>query len=359
MRPAKDCPPSIPRARRARPATALALVCLATAPGCARLAAVRKPKAEPPMLGKVTSPGGGYPGGEGKLLASAAPRPRAESPSEESPRGTTRRSSARREGPIEVVLEPPSNAPFVAPKPRAAPEPEPAPTVESLLASAREELSRIKTYRVHLTRQERIGDSLQPAEDIVLSLRRSPKAVRLEWPDGPHQGREVLFEEGGLMHINDPRSLVPRVNLAPDSPLVLRNSRRPITEAGFDAILDQIDKEIQAEREGTPGVGKMVYEGIETPEGYDRPCHKIARSAEKGDSATVYLDTKTSLPVLSTARAADGSLLESYLFRDLVADPEELASAAAFDAEARWGPPQGIFSRIARRPKIEDRTMQR
>ena len=355
MRPATDCPPTTPRA----PLAWLALLTLACAstPGCARLASFRKPRPQPPLLGASTAPGGGYPTGDGQMLAAA--RTGAETAPAEDPRVATRQSASRREGPIEVVLEPPSNAPFVAPKPRRAPEAEPAPTVDSLMASARDALADVRTYKVHLTRQERIGDALQPAEEVILSIRRSPKAVRLEWPDGPHQGREVLFAEGGPMHINDPRGLVQRVNLAPDSPLVLRNSRRPITEAGFDAILDHINQEVRAEAQGEKALGKMEYQGIETPEGYDRPCHKIARTAAGGESRSLFLDVKTSIPALAVARAADGSLLESYLFRDVEIDPEELANLAAFDPESRWGPPQGLLSRISRRPKVEGRTMQR
>ena len=65
------------------------------------------------------------------------------------------------------------------------------------------------------------------------SPNRNPP-IRLEWREGPHKGREVIYAAGqnaGLMHINMADSLVPvpRMSLAPDSPMVTRTSRHPIT----------------------------------------------------------------------------------------------------------------------------------
>ena len=51
---------------------------------------------------------------------------------------------------------------------------------------------------------------------------------------------------------------------------------------------------------------------------------------------------------LVEVKAADGALLEHYVFRDIQVDPAELAQADAFDHDARWGPPRGLFGRIAR-----------
>ncbi len=339
---------------------ALVLIACASHSGCARLATFGRTKPAPPLLG-VASRSGGYADSQGPVLAHSDPKPRAESDrSPESPSVVAiRQTASRRVDPIEVVLDPPRNTPFVAPKPPSVPATRPTPTVESLLAASRAELATIQTYRVHMIRQERIGDTLQPAEEVILSLRCDPKAVRLEWPDGPHQGREVLYEDGGLLHINDPRGLVPRINLAPESPLVLRNSRHPIGEAGFEAILTHLAEEIRAEKDGDPGAGHLTYEGLETPGGYPSPCHKIARASMRGEARTLFLDEKTLLPALAMIRAPDGSLLESYLFKDVAINPEELATASAFDPGTRWGPPQGLLSRIARRPKTEGRSMPR
>ena len=79
-----------------------------------------------------------------------------------------------------------------------------------------------------------------------MSVRQKPAAVRLEWPEGPHKGREVIYSydpDGGSMSVNMADSLLPmpRVTMRPDSPMALRKSRHPITEAGFETIVAQLE----------------------------------------------------------------------------------------------------------------------
>ena len=53
--------------------------------------------------------------------------------------------------------------------------------------------SRWQTYQAKVSRLERVNGHLQPEEEILLSIRREPKAVRLEWSSGPSKGREVIY----------------------------------------------------------------------------------------------------------------------------------------------------------------------
>jgi hypothetical protein len=223
--------------------------------------------------------------------------------------------------------------------------------IAARVSSARAGLDAIGTYQVRLTRRERIGEVLQPAEDVLLSVRRRPKAVRLEWADGPHKGREVLYsagENGGLMHVKMSNALLPPLALAPDSPLALRTSRHPITEAGFDTILTGLEAALERSRAGDATEGLLTDGGPETPEELGRPCRKIVRKKPDGETWTVYLDDETHLPALVRSTAADGALLETYLFRDLRTEVPELASAAAFDPVQRWGRAGGLWNRLAR-----------
>ena len=337
----------------------IGLTLYTTGVGCARTRPMWRPTSEPPLLG-VESRAGGYPNGVAPAESGRKPMSTVRADSAESrtaeaakPSGfgpIERTSVARREVPIEVTLLPPlppaidATARPARPKAISRPAVPPAPTIKSLLDDAKARLVTMTTYQVELTRQERIGEVLQPAEDVILSIRREPRSVRLEWADGPHQGREVLYTAGGVMHINDPHGLIPRLNLAPESPLVMRSSRHPITEAGFDSLLVGLE-EGQAAR----GSDRARYVGIETPEGMNRPCHKLLRKTLDGQSRTVYIDPHTRLPALVTLQAPDGSLLESYHFGNLKPEPTELASATAFDPEARWGTAPSFLSRLAGR----------
>ena len=224
-------------------------------------------------------------------------------------------------------------------------------TIRKLVDDGRSRIAKMTSYQVAMNRQERVGDSLLPAEDVLLSIRRQPRAVRLEWPAGSHKGREVLYsasEPGGMMHINMADAVIPaRVNLAPDSPLVMKNSRHPITEAGLDAILDNLDASLKPHEAGTARGERMIYDGLVTPPEVGRPCHKVTRVTARGEVWTIALDVETSLPAVVQETAANGDLIEKYVFRDLKPDLPALAEANAFDPIGRWGPPKGILGRFA------------
>lgn len=244
-------------------------------------------------------------------------------------------------------------APAEAGEAPAVPSPPPAfDQLRKLVDDSRDRLAKISTYQVSMNRQERVGDSLLPVEDVLLSIRRDPMAVRLEWPVGSHKGREVLYsasEPGGLMHINMADAVIPaRMNLSPTSPLVMKNSRHPITEAGLDTIVENLDASLKPHEAGTAPAGeKMTYDGLVTPPETGRPCHKITRVTAKGEIWVIALDAENGLPALVQENAVNGDLIEKYVFRDLKTDLPSLAEAAAFDPVGRWGQPKGLFGRMA------------
>jgi hypothetical protein len=226
--------------------------------------------------------------------------------------------------------------------------------LQSLLTKAKVRLESMSTYQVNITRVERVGGQLQPEEDVLLSIRRNPKAVRLEWATGPSKGREVIYSSAindRTMYVNMADSPLPlsRMSIPVDSPLALRNSRHPITEAGFDTILDGLFKFHVPKSSNVQEVGKLVYKGIERPKELDRPCHLIERSSPKGETWRVYLDSQTLMPAVVLAyQTAGGEPIERYTYRNLKPNPTELASAEAFDPDKRWGESKSWLSRLAR-----------
>ncbi len=226
--------------------------------------------------------------------------------------------------------------------------------LESILSASRKKLNSMATYQVTLKRQERVGETLQPAEEALLSIRRTPKAVRLEWPTGPHKGREVIYATGdgdGLLHVNMADSLVPLVPLAlaPDSPLALRSSRHPISEAGFDHILENLEKGFKPATPNDKARGKVSYAGLENPGQLERPSHKIVRVTPAGETWIVYIDPETKLPTMVQCTSMKNELLERYLFGSVKADVADLASADAFDPAKRWGgASKNLLQRLAR-----------
>jgi hypothetical protein len=213
----------------------------------------------------------------------------------------------------------------------------------TIVAQARAALDAMTTYEVSMHRQERVNGTLLPEEDVVVAIRRSPRAVRLTWPSGPNQGREALYranEPGGQMHIKLANPSLPRLSFDPESPIVMKNSRHPVTEAGFDSLVEGLENGVNA--------SALTYAGIETPAGLNRPAHCLTRVTPNGERWRVYLDVENHLPSLVLAVDARGALQEHYLFLDIKANPPELACAEAFDPAARWGQPKGLLSRLTR-----------
>ncbi|MEJ7637457.1 MAG: DUF1571 domain-containing protein [Singulisphaera sp.] len=327
--------------------------------GCARLRSFQKDD-PPPMLGTATPHRSGpdrHRAGDLYADRMAGASGRAGATLAQTVRTTAHPSVAELTDPAPsspsgpVALE----APVTLPGARPDVEPPQSPattTAESVLADSRARLEGLGNYQVWLNRQERVGKTLGTPEDVVLSIRRRPAAVRLEWPNGPHKRREVLYSAGendGLMHVNmaDSRLPVPRLSLPPDTPLVMHNTRHPNTPAGVATNLKKVEEAIKSEKAGDSAAGKVTYEGLEKAEQLDRPATRSC-ATPSGETWAVYIDPQSRLPVLVQAVDAKGELLERYVFSNPRYDLPELAQADAFDPNVRWGPPKGFFSRLAK-----------
>jgi hypothetical protein len=248
----------------------------------------------------------------------------------------------------ELVPIPSDEEPAVTPAPSSPGAANGLSTMRGLVEASRTRLAGFQSYQTRLERQERVGNQLQQPEQVVLSIRRTPRAVRIEWPDGPTKGREVVYVAGGPMHIKMPNNpLMPRMSMPPDSPLALRNSRHPISEAGLEILVEQLDQSLARHENGQAGAEQMRYDGLVPPAPGESPAHKLTRVTTAGETWVVYIDPRTQLPFWVEGSGADGSLLERYVFRDVRPDPAELADNSAFDPDARWGSPRGLFSRLA------------
>jgi hypothetical protein len=211
----------------------------------------------------------------------------------------------------------------------------------------------LDTYQVHMSRIERVGGRLQPEEDVLLSIRREPKAVRLEWAKGPNQGREVIYStrldrRSLFVHMPSAAIPLPTMKIPVDSPMVTKNSRHSITEAGFDTVIANLRRALAQEASSNPGRGESVYRGLEQPPGLDRPSHRFTRRSPSGETWTVYLDARSMLPCMVLAQDSQGELEERYIYHEVRGNPVELAAADAFDPDRRWGEPKGLWTRFAR-----------
>jgi Protein of unknown function (DUF1571) len=222
-----------------------------------------------------------------------------------------------------------------------------------ILAQAVAKLKGLEAYQVKMQRRERVGGSVLPEEEVLLSIRRKPKAVRLEWVNGSSKGREVIFSpalDAKMIYVHQPATAVvmPSMKIAVDSPLVMKNSRHTIAEAGFETIITNLQKAKTEPDSSGAGGASLEYKGMEKAAGVDRSCHHFIRHTASGETWDVYLDPRSLLPRLVLAENQQGDLLERYVYSDIRENPKELASAAAFSPSERWGEGKGLFSRLAK-----------
>jgi hypothetical protein len=280
-----------------------------------------------------------------ELMAASDPPPFAPAKPAEPPAPATAPGGEEEAPPLALAAAPR--------RPSASASRDPEHKLRTILDEAKRRLEALSTYQVNITRVERVGGRPQPEESVLLSVRRNPKAVRLEWPTGSSKGREVIYSTAindKSMFVNMANSAlpIPRMTIPIDSVLAMRNSRHTIAEAGFDTIFNNLQAQLVPPGETPPG-GKLIYKGLQKPEQVDQSCHLIQRTTPTKEVWKVYLDAKSLMPVVVTAHQEDGELLERYTYTSLQANPDQLAAADAFDPDKRWGEAKGgLFSRIAK-----------
>lgn len=132
-------------------------------------------------------------------------------------------------------------------------------SVSDLVAIGRKSLASLGMYQAHVTREERVGGRVHGPDAVEITVRESPRAVRLEFVAGKHKGRLALYSEELR-----PREMLARESgilgivsmwLAVDSHMVQRDTNHTITEVGFGAMIDTMHAE-QAKVAAAGGFGR-------------------------------------------------------------------------------------------------------
>ncbi|HRZ86677.1 MAG TPA: DUF1571 domain-containing protein [bacterium] len=142
-----------------------------------------------------------------------------------------------------------------------------------LLRKAQTLIKSVDSYTAVFVKEELIDGKMRKPETVFMKFKR-PFNVYLKWIKEPNKGREILYLKGKnnnnmKVHIGGLLNLfLPALNISPEHPQVLRNSRHPITHAGLENTIDSlIDQFELAKRRGhlqTIYHGKELLEGNET-----------------------------------------------------------------------------------------------
>src|SRR5262245_46265903 len=217
---------------------------------------------------------------------------------------------------------PPPTPPVAPPSADAAPT-EPAANLRRLLKQAESECATLDSYICRMTRREQVGGSAKPEEMMLFKFRKQPFSIYFKWIGAENKGREVAYVKGqfeGKLHIlMSPGGSV--MSLAPDSFLIRRSSRHPVTEAGVFSIVEKYATAVAAMDKGQRslrylGVTKRpdfdegtTLEGAEDdlPPGADP-------NLPHGGKRQLYFHTANHLPVLVITKDERGQEVEYYRF---------------------------------------------
>jgi hypothetical protein len=228
-----------------------------------------------------------------------------------------------------AAKDPPPPAP-----PPSAPAPErpadPLTNLRKLYKQAADACAPIDSYIVRLTRREQVGGKAKPEEVMVFKFRKEPFSVYFKWIGKEGNGREVVYVKGqhdGKIYTKVAAGDSPlmaagsRIALDPNSFLVRRASRHPISEAGISALVDGFGHSVA---EAEKGRRTMKYLGTLRRDEFD--ANVTLEGAEeqltpgmdptlpKGGTRQRYFDAASHLPVLVITRDERGQEVEYYRF---------------------------------------------
>lgn len=227
----------------------------------------------------------------------------------------------------------------------------PSPTVAELVAKAESFYARTPNYTCRITRQERLGNTLQPTEKLLLNFRAQPRSVYYRWLGDVCAGRECVWVDGA----NDGKIVSKggksdfgmtgrRIAVSPDSFLAKSRSRYSIHESGQDVLIKKLRDRLDDCDRGVRQPDSLKYVGIEQPADLSTPMHHVVETIPagtplfaKGGVRDWYFDTDTGRIVVAEAKDPNGERQEYYHFEHLFAN--NTLTAADFEPDIMFAKP--------------------
>jgi hypothetical protein len=185
----------------------------------------------------------------------------------------------------------------------------------------------IKSYRSILLKQERIGDKLQPREEIELFVREKPYSVFMHWQKGARRADTALYVKGE----NNGEMLIHPAGLAGSLIKVVSRDihgadardagRYPINDLGLKRAVELSLATWKSSLDD--GTLRARYLGVRNlVEAGNRPCYTIRRINDQPDKdgvlqSTLYFDKETLFQIGSVLKGPEDKLLGEYIYRDI------------------------------------------
>ncbi len=202
----------------------------------------------------------------------------------------------------------------------------------------------IRDYSCRLIKRERIDGELQKHQFIKVKVRCEqlrgddvvrPMAVFMEYlAPGNLKGRQVLYIEGqndGMMDVLKGGRAFKYVKLRidPNGTAARRESNYPITDVGFDKIIERLTERVTGDIKNDPTAANTQVSHFRNARVNDRVCtHIRVLHPNRGDGiefhkASLYIDDELHVPIRLVVydwppgEGDDPPLIEEYTYVDL------------------------------------------
>jgi len=205
-------------------------------------------------------------------------------------------------------------------------------------------------YSFRLKSREVVGNKKHVEELIQVRVRREPFSVHLQFLGEKSKGREVIYVHGKfknemqvLLAANDRFALFGRrQSISPNDPMVRSESRYPMTDAGFAALVERFGRLVVIAEKGDPRDGAVKYLGrAKRPEFQGQLLDSVHQSIPpngdplfaRGGNRWWFFDPASGLPVLIIAHDPSGEV--EYYCHDQIQSPLNL-SDLDFNPDRLW-----------------------
>lgn len=173
---------------------------------------------------------------------------------------------------------------------------------------SREALQEVQDYTAVFSKTERIKNRVV-SQTMELKFREKPFSVYFKFNSGPDAGREVIYVAGAnngrlLVHEVGIKAIAGTLDLRPDDPRVLAESRRPITQMGISNLLETNYKIWDTERKVDPSsVEVKLFPDAKLGDRNKTPCEAVQITHAKPSRdvkfhiSRIYFLKDTKLPV--------------------------------------------------------------
>lgn len=176
-------------------------------------------------------------------------------------------------------------------------------------------INELGTYRARFRKQERVGDALEPANLIEVTVRPKPLALRLRYVDGPAATRQVLYASDARpndlrLRDNGAARFLGAIWLDMHGSIVMKDTRYAVTDLGFGPLVGHVVDDIKTL--------SVLDERVPTFEGFDDSGLFCIRTVEPDGMhlfapiSKLCWDLALGLPVGIELTTKDGTVLERH-----------------------------------------------